>query len=135
MADKFTLGQRIKALREQQHRSAAEVARAAGIDKATLCRIELGKQRNPKTSTVTALASVYGLTPGQLLGSEAMPRRGGAGKAALLPTELRDLIGELRDELDEVRGIAKEARSIARAAAAKVERLARPSAGRARRLA
>jgi len=133
MADKLTFGQRITALRNQQHRSAAEVARAAGIDKSTLCRIELGHQRNPKTSTVTALARVYGLTPGQLLGSEPLPRRGAAGTAGPLPTELRDLIRELQDAEHEMKAAMRSDRRELRALTARVARLERQSGHRARR--
>jgi transcriptional regulator with XRE-family HTH domain len=52
-----------KQLRERAKLSQGQLADAAGVDQTTISQIELGKVRDPRYGTVSALAEVLGTTP------------------------------------------------------------------------
>jgi len=66
----MTLGQRIKALREQQHMTLAQVAEKIGVSEATVQRYESGDIRNPPQERIAAIAQALGVTASTLMGWE-----------------------------------------------------------------
>lgn len=52
-----------KELREKAQLSQGQLAAAAGVDQTTVSQIELGKVRDPRYGTISALAEVLGTTP------------------------------------------------------------------------
>lgn len=67
-----SLGQRIRALREEQHLTQAEVARRAGIASFTYRKLENGESNpcspaNPRLRTLTAVSEVLGVSLEALL--------------------------------------------------------------------
>lgn len=66
----MTLGQRIKAIREQQHITLAQVAEKIGVSEATVQRYESGEIRNPPQSRIEAIAAALNVTVGTLTGWE-----------------------------------------------------------------
>jgi len=56
------LGARLKAIREALGYKSAEVARAAGIDRMTLVRIEKGESEHPRVGTLKAITRALHLT-------------------------------------------------------------------------
>jgi len=56
----------LKALRESQAYSQAELAELAGVQKVTVTRIELGRVQ-PRPRTVRKLAKALGVNPSELL--------------------------------------------------------------------
>ncbi len=51
----------LRDLREKRNLSQAEVATRAAFDQTTVSQLELGKIHDPRHSTITKLASVYGV--------------------------------------------------------------------------
>ena len=51
-------------LREQAHISQYRLAQVSGVEQTTISQIELGKVRDPRWSTIEALAAALGATPG-----------------------------------------------------------------------
>lgn len=66
----MTLGQRMKAIREHQHITLAQVAEKIGVAEATVQRYESGEIRNPPPSRITAIAEALGVTAATLMGWE-----------------------------------------------------------------
>ena len=64
----MTLGQRIKAIREQQHMTLAQVAEQVGVSEATIQRYESGEIRNPPQERIIAIADALGVTASTLMG-------------------------------------------------------------------
>lgn len=50
-------------LRESRHLSQTELAQQSGVLKATISQIELGRNTDPRYSTIKALADALGVTP------------------------------------------------------------------------
>ena len=73
-----SLAARLCDLRQKSRRSAAAVARAAGISRQHLWRIETGVVVNPSPEILERLASVYGTSLSQLL-ERASPPSGRSG--------------------------------------------------------
>ncbi len=61
---------RLKALREEQFMSQADLATASGVGRATIARIETGRQ-TPHGRTVRKLAGALGVTPKTLVPNPA----------------------------------------------------------------
>jgi transcriptional regulator with XRE-family HTH domain len=61
-----TLGQRLRATREQRGLTLAQLATRAGLTSDTIWRIETGATRAPQAATVAALARALEVTPGWL---------------------------------------------------------------------
>lgn len=61
-----TVGQRIRATREQMVWGQAELARAAGISPTALYMIETG-QRQPRPATIRKIAQALGVSPQSLI--------------------------------------------------------------------
>lgn len=59
-------GRRFKALREAAGLSQQAVAQRAGVSLSVVFQIEQGKKKDPKLSTVAALADALGMTVGEL---------------------------------------------------------------------
>lgn len=51
-------------LRESVHISQYRLAKLTGVEQTTISQIELGKVRDPRWSTISALAAAIGVTPG-----------------------------------------------------------------------
>ena len=66
----MTLGQRIKAIREQQHMTLAQVAEKVGVAEATIQRYESGEIRNPPQTRIAAIAEALGVSASTLMGWE-----------------------------------------------------------------
>jgi len=66
----MTLGQRMKAIREQQHMTLAQVAEKIGVSEATVQRYESGEIRNPPQARIEAIAAALGVTASALMGWE-----------------------------------------------------------------
>jgi transcriptional regulator with XRE-family HTH domain len=83
--DPRVVGQRVRQLRQARGISLSELARRAGIGKATLSGVETGT-RNPTLETLWAITAQLGVPIGTILGSPPEPRtvRGTAIEAALL---------------------------------------------------
>ncbi len=83
--DPRVVGQRVRQLRQARGVSLSELARRAGIGKATLSGVETGT-RNPTLETLWAITAQLGVPIGTILGSPPEPRtvRGTAIEAALL---------------------------------------------------
>lgn len=127
----MTLGERISHLRGR--RTQIAVAAAAGIDAATLNRIERGRSKQPTEETLDAIARALGVNVSDLIDPEA--------RVALLrsetPISADDALGRalalLRGEIQAVLGIAWEARTEAKAASAKADEALRKVERRGRR--
>lgn len=52
-----------KELRRKARLSQAQLADAAGVDQKTISFIEVGKVRDPRYGTISAIAQVLGVTP------------------------------------------------------------------------
>lgn len=61
------LSRRIKTLRESTGLSQQEVATKGDLSVSLVAKLEQGKKADPRTSTVLALATALGVSPGQLL--------------------------------------------------------------------
>lgn len=118
------LGERLRTLRG--HRSQKEVAETAGIDKASLCRIELGKNPHPSLVTIEKIAKSLGTTSQRLLDPAANVFFG--GKEPRLPGDLREILTKIQDEIRDLQDLHRATRRI-------VDRLDRESRGRGRRSA
>lgn len=83
--DPRIVGQRIRQLREARGVSLSELARRAGVGKATLSGLENG-QRNPTLETLWAITAQLGVPIGAILDPPPEPRvmRGTAIEATLL---------------------------------------------------
>ena len=66
----MTLGQRMKAIREKQHITLAQVAEKIGVSEATVQRYESGEIRNPPQTRIEAIAQALGVTAATLMGWE-----------------------------------------------------------------
>ena len=64
----MTFGERLRALRESQGITLAQLGRAVGVSEATIQRYECGEIQNPKQSRVTALAQALGVSEAALMG-------------------------------------------------------------------
>ena len=64
----MTVGERIRALREEKDMSLAEVARQIGIGRSTLYKYETGTIRNIPPDNIHALANFFGVTRPYLMG-------------------------------------------------------------------
>ncbi|MGI5268826.1 helix-turn-helix domain-containing protein [Nonomuraea sp. CA-218870] len=83
--DPRVIGQRVRQLRQSRGVSLSELARRAGIGKATLSGVETGT-RNPTLETLWAITAQLGVPIGAILDAPPEPRnvRGTAVEAALL---------------------------------------------------
>lgn len=83
--DPLVIGARVRQLREASGVSLSELARRAGIGKATLSGVETG-QRNPTLETLWAITAQLGVPIGAILDTPAEPRdfHGAAVEARLL---------------------------------------------------
>jgi transcriptional regulator with XRE-family HTH domain len=79
----MTLGERILILRRRLKMSQAAVARAAGIDKNTIARLEQGVVHDMGGATVVKVAQALQVSTDVLLGVEPLDDKG-----ELFPTEL-----------------------------------------------
>lgn len=70
---RMQVGDRIKATRQALGLKQGELAERAGIDQATVSRIERNRQDNPTVETVERLARALGVSASQLLQEEAAP--------------------------------------------------------------
>lgn len=132
----MNLGDRIAHLRGR--RSQVDVAREAGIDPATLNRIERGRIKNPQPQTLEAIASVLGVRLTDLTDPEARIVRSAEGPrvaTSQLPDDLGRALIAMRAEIRDVLNIAWDARGIADAAQAKADEALRLHARRGRRTA
>lgn len=140
----MTLGERISHLRGR--RTQIAVAAAAGIDAATLNRIERGKSKNPSEDTLEAIAGALGVNVSDLTDPAArlahgFEKREGPPPFSLLlgegATTADDALGRaltlMRGEIHAVLNIAWEARTKAEAASAKADEALRKVARRGRR--
>lgn len=66
----MTLGQRMKAIREKQHITLAQVAEKIGVSEATVQRYESGEIRNPPQTRIEAIAQALDVTAATLMGWE-----------------------------------------------------------------
>jgi len=66
------IGDRIRYFRQQRDMSLSELARQSGIAKGTLSQLESGKG-NPTVLTLSALAGILGLTPGDFMETKSSP--------------------------------------------------------------
>lgn len=121
------LGERIAQLRDG--RSQTKIAELAGIDPATLNRIERGKNKNPSRQTLTAIARALGVETQDLLLSSDEEKTGSGAPAGwfdaspvgggwYVSKELWDALGEhvqlLEAKLDETLVLLRDARRIAK---------------------
>src|SRR5262245_31590975 len=74
--DLSAFGRRVKALREQAGLSQQELATKAGLSLSVEFQIEQGKKRDPKLSTLLALAEALGKEAGQLVDELTRPAGG-----------------------------------------------------------
>ena len=119
----MTLGERIASLRGR--RSQVSLAAAAGIDAATLNRIERGRIKNPQETTLKAIARALGVTLRDITNPDAKVVHGVQGPqvftASELPGELGQVVNALRLEIRDVLNIAWDARGTAEAAQGKAD--------------
>ena len=66
----MTFGQRMKAIREEQRMTLAQVAERIGVSEATVQRYESGEIRNPPQTRIEAIAQALGVTAAALMGWE-----------------------------------------------------------------
>lgn len=85
------VGERIRDMRKRKGMTQADLAKKAGIKRATISAAEVGTN-NPSTTTVALIASALGCTVAELLG-EGAPAA--APSDGLTPTE-RQLIRDFR---------------------------------------
>lgn len=90
------VGERIRDMRKRKGMTQAELAKKAGIKRATISAAEVGTN-NPSTTTVALIASALGCTVAELLG-EGAPAA--APSDGLTPTE-RQLIRDFRQLNDQ----------------------------------
>lgn len=121
-----SLGERIATLRRASRRSQTDLAREAGIDAATLNRIERGHRRNPSIATLTAIARALGVELTELQDPH-VPLRVGLGTEGPLQAQVAELVelalADLRLEIREVLSVARDGRSTADKALAAVNAL------------
>lgn len=67
------LGERLKAIRETAGLSQQEVAFRSGLSISMVGQLEQGLKRDPRLSTLLALAEGFGLTLGQLMDQLTAP--------------------------------------------------------------
>jgi transcriptional regulator with XRE-family HTH domain len=82
------LSERLRSLREAKGLSQQELATGADVSMSLVSKLEQGKKADPRVSTVLALASALGVTPGDLLNdlfARAEPRSEGPPEAAAPP--------------------------------------------------
>jgi transcriptional regulator with XRE-family HTH domain len=112
------LAARLTELRRKSKRSAACVARAAGISRQHLWRIETGMVPNPSPDVLARVAKAYGIGLAQLLGRA--PTRGREGtllRLAEAAAALSDEEWRILDALaNRVSAVATSAPSASRAA-------------------
>ena len=81
------LGGRVRALRQARGLTPMQVARAAGVTRVWLSRLERGRVPHPDTGTLTRLAEAMGLTPSDLLHQQPAPAPPSeTGKGPVAPT-------------------------------------------------
>ncbi len=66
----MAFGERLRAIREQQGLTLAQVAVGTGVSEATVQRYESGEIKNPPQARVSALAQVLGVSEATLMGWE-----------------------------------------------------------------
>lgn len=66
----MAFGERLRAVREQQGLTLAQVAVRTGVSEATVQRYESGEIKNPPQARVSALAQVLGVSEATLMGWE-----------------------------------------------------------------
>ena len=74
------LGGRVRAVRQARGLTPMQVARAAGVTRVWLSRLERGRVPHPDTGTLVRLAEAMGLTLSDLLDQQPAPR-GSSGTA------------------------------------------------------
>ena len=79
----MTLGERILILRRRLKMSQSEVAKAAGLDKNTIARLEQGKVKDLSGVTIVRVARALQVSTDVLLGVEPLDDSG-----EIFPTEL-----------------------------------------------
>lgn len=67
MSERFSIGGRIRELRDLNSMSMQALAASAGISQGHLSDIESGKASNPGIASVRAIAGCFGLTVSELL--------------------------------------------------------------------
>ena len=67
MSERFSLGARIRALRQLHSMSMQTLAGESGVSQSYLSDIESGKAANPSIATIQAISSAFGLTVSELL--------------------------------------------------------------------
>jgi transcriptional regulator with XRE-family HTH domain len=131
MAETLDLGLRVMTLRGR--RTQAELARTAKIDKATLNRIETGKNANPSQATLEKLARALGISVAVLLDPDAQVVAGGHGPDVYLPDKLKLVLEDMEAQIQEAMAVAKDALAVGRAARTIAERVERQLQHRGRR--
>ena len=123
----MNLGQRIAMLRGR--RSQKNLAAAAGIDAATLNRIERGTSKNPSRDTLEALAGALGVSVGDLTDTTARIvfgfEREEQPPQASLPEEPEDiarLLNSMRIQLRDAMNIAWNAQGASETALARADK-------------
>lgn len=107
------LGRRITELRG--FRPQTKLALQARIDKATLNRLESGKNRNPSPATIHAVAEALGIDPALLTDPEAklfsaqVVEKGSHVSGDLTPVLKR--LDELEEKFKDVLAVARDARA------------------------
>jgi repressor LexA len=71
----MTIGERIKALREEKHLTLEDVGNIVGVGKSTVRKWETGMIANMKRDKIAKLALALGVTPAFLMGWEDSPVR------------------------------------------------------------
>jgi transcriptional regulator with XRE-family HTH domain len=76
MAKQEPISVRIARLRKHKKWTKYRLAATSGVNRSTVGRIEAGLIEKPEHETVCALAAAFGVTIGQVRGTEAWPRGG-----------------------------------------------------------
>lgn len=89
----YSIGESLKRVRSEHNLKQKDIAEAIGIDRSTYSFYETGKT-NPPIETLCALAKIYNVTIGYLLGKEAnnpeLRMRANAVSSAVDPIALLD---------------------------------------------
>ncbi|MFQ6133247.1 MAG: helix-turn-helix domain-containing protein [Armatimonadota bacterium] len=98
-----TLGDRVAALREKRGLTLSALAKAAGISKAYLHKIESGRSSRPSGEILHRLAAVLGASVAQLLGV----KEGNSTTAVRVSQSLREFASEAELSEDDVHMLAR----------------------------
>ncbi len=108
------MAKRIKELRLKNKLTLLEVANALGVSEATAQRYESGEIRNLKYDTIVALADLFNVSPGYLMGWDTEEVPNSAQEEYYTDPEVAELAQQLKDRpelkvlFDASRDITKE---------------------------